>query len=163
MVPLDTRHSPTQMETSGSKQVLEHMQFASFAHEFLGNLIPTSSQEELAMYYHQCLCSPPKSSMLKAIRNNQLASFPGLTYELISKYLPPSSATDKGHMVRTRQGARSTRSNQKEILDARKSVDDMHPKEQIYNASEDEMFCFAILADSNDATIYSDLAGIFPV
>jgi hypothetical protein len=103
--------------------------------------------------------------MLKAIRNNQLSSFPGLTYKLISKHLPPSSATDKGHMVRTRQGARSTRSNQKEILDARKSVDDMHPKEQICNcnASEDEMFCFAILADNNDATIYSDLAGRFPV
>ena len=124
MVPLDTRHSPAQNEPSGSKQVLEHMQFANFAHEFLANLIPTSSQEELAMYYHQCLCSPPKSSMLKAIRNNQLASFPGLTYELISKHLPPSSATDKGHMVRTRQGARSTRSNQKDILDARQSVDD---------------------------------------
>ena len=163
MVPLDTRHSPTKIKTSGNEQVPEHIQIASFAHEFLGNLIPTSSQEELAMYYHQCLCSPPKSSMLKAIRNNQLASFPGLTYELISKHLPPSSATEKGHMVRTRQGARSTRSNQKEILDARKSVDDMHPQEQICNTSEDEMFCFAILADSNDATIYSDLAGRFPV
>ena len=101
--------------------------------------------------------------MLKAIRNNQLVSFPGLTYELISKHLPPSSATDKGHMVRTRQGACSTRSNQKDILDARQSLDDMHPKEQICNASEDEMSCFAILADSNDATIYSDLAGRFPV
>ena len=39
----------------------------------------------------------------------------------------------------------------------------MHPKEQICNASEDEMFCFAILVDNNDATIYSDLAGRFPV
>ena len=66
-------------------------------------------------------------------------------------------------MVWTRQGARSTRSNQKEILDARKLADDMHPKEQMCNASKAEMFCFAILADNNDATIYSDLAGRFPV
>jgi len=102
MVSLDTQHSPAQIEDSGSQKVLEHMQFANFAHEFLANLIPTSSQEELAMYYHQCLCSLPKSSMLKAIRNGQLSSFPGLTNYLISKHLPPSTATDKGHMVWTR-------------------------------------------------------------
>ena len=39
----------------------------------------------------------------------------------------------------------------------------MHPKEQICNASNNKMFCFVILADNNDATIYSDLAGRFPV
>jgi len=102
--------------------------------------------------------------MLKAIRNGQLASFPGLTYEIISKHLLPSIGTDKGHMVRTRhQGARSTRSQRQDILDARKSVDEMHPPEQVCTAINSKMICFMVLADQNDATIYSDLVGRFPV
>ena len=101
--------------------------------------------------------------MLKAIRNKQLRSFPGLDYELISKYLPPSTATAKGHMVRTRQGARSTHSNRQEIVDARLEVDDMNPPEHICMAMEDEMFIFAVLADEIDGTIYSDQTGRFPV
>ena len=104
MVPLDTRDSVGQMQIQPSEEVLEHMQFSNFAYEYLGNIIPTSSKEELAMYYHQCLCSPPKTTMLRAIRNGQLQSFPGLTYELIARHLPPSTATDKGHMIRTRSG-----------------------------------------------------------
>ena len=50
MVPLDTRHSHAQIEESGSQKVLEHMQFANFAHEFLASIIPTSLQEKLAIY-----------------------------------------------------------------------------------------------------------------
>ena len=90
-------------------------------------------------------------------------SIPGITYELIAKNLPPSTATKKGHMIRTRQGARSTRSNHQEVKDARTQVDNMIPPEQLCTAIDYEMFCFAILADQNKDTIYSDLAGRFPV
>ena len=57
----------------------------------------------------------------------------------------------------------STRSQRKEILDARLAVDDMNPPQQICTAIDNEMFCFAALADANEDTIYSDLAGRFPV
>ena len=160
MVPLDTSNSvPTVPQTS-----TESAHHVHTIQQYAANAIPTATRAELAMYYHQCLCSPPKSTLLKAIRNNQLTSFPGLTYELISKHLPPSSATDKGHMVRTRQGTRSTRSNRQAILDARLQVEDMNPPaEQVCTAIDDEMFCFAVLADTNEGTIYSDLTGQFPV
>ena len=79
------------------------------------------------MWYHQVLCSPPKTTLLKAIKNNQLKTFPGLTYELINKHLPESTATYKGHMVRRRQGSQSTRNQRQAILDARAQVNDMHP------------------------------------
>ena len=115
------------------------------------------------MYLHQCLCSPPKSALLEAIRNKQLDSIPGLTYDLIAKHLPPSTDTEKGHMIITRQGARSTRSNHQVVKYARAQVDNMIPPEQVCTAIDDEVFCFSILADQNDNTIYSDLAGIFPV
>ena len=79
-------------------------------------------------------------ALLRAIANNQLDSFPGLTYDLINKHLPPSTATEKGHMIRTRQGLRSTRANREDILDTRKLIDDMNPTEHICTAVDDEMF-----------------------
>ena len=65
------------------------------------NTVHTSTKAELASYYHQCLGSPPKSAILRVLRSHpdELQSFPGLTKELM-KYLPPSAATAKGHMVR---------------------------------------------------------------
>ena len=77
--------------------------------------------------------------------------------------MPPSSASNKGHMVRTRKNLQSTRSQRKETLDARLAVDNMNPPHQICTAIDNEMFCFAALSDANEDTIYSDLAGQFPV
>ena len=164
MVPLDQPTTPAyEIPTFNENQDI----VSNYAQNIAANVIPTSSPEELAMYFHQCLGSPPKSTLLKALRNkagkNQLKSFPGLTFDLISKHLPPSSATDKGHMVRTRQGVRSTRSNRQDVIDARLSVDDMNPPEQVCSAFDDEIFCYAVLADENDGTIYSDQTGRFPV
>ena len=126
------------------------------------NIVETSNKEEIAMFYHQIMESPPKSALLKAIRNDQLKSFPGLTYNLINKHLPPSVATHKGHMVRQRKGTRSTKNKQTEIFDARKEVDNMNPPEQMCTAVDDEMFCYAIQIDKLDA-LYTDLCGRFPV
>ena len=96
--------------------------------EMILNLIITSSQTELALFYHQVLSSPPKSTLLRAIKNKQLKSFAGLTYDLIKKHLPESCpATEKGHMVQRRAGAQSPRNNRQEIIDACKEVDDMNP------------------------------------
>ena len=127
------------------------------------SMIPTSSHAQLAMFYHQSVGSPPASTFVKAIRNGQFKSFPGLTAELITKHLPPSKATAKGHMVRKRQGVQSTRSQRKEILDARLELADMNPPQEACAANENEMFCFAALADANEGVIYSDQTGRFPV
>ena len=57
----------------------------------------------------------------------------------------------------------SIRLNQKEILDARLAVDDMNLLHQICTAIDNEMFCFAALADANVNTIYSNSVWKFPV
>ena len=135
-------------------------------HTNLANaLIPTSTRAELAQYYHQCMGSPPKSALLRVLRNhpNELETFPGLNKNLIMKHLPPSKATAKGHMVRVRKGLNSTRSNKKNIQDARDEVDDMDPQEQEYSAFDNEMFCFVVTRNEQNKTIYSDLTGRFPV
>ena len=129
--------------------------------ELASNVVQTNSMPELAMYYHQCLLSPPKSTLLKALANQPLTTFPGLDHNLISKHLPESTATDKGHMKRRRKNVRSTRNNQQAIVDARYEVADMNPTQQMCSALD--MFCFAALADANEGTMYTDLTGKFPV
>ena len=79
------------------------------------------------------------------------------------KYLPASPATVKGHMVRVRQGLKSTKSNRQDILDARNDVDDMAPPEHCCTAIENDMYCFVITRGEDNNTIYSNLTGQFTV
>ena len=129
--------------------------------EFANNAIQTSTKEELAQYYHQCILSPTKPNLLQAINNQPFQTFPGLTYELISKHLPPSTAMYKGHMKRCKQNIRSTQSNEQEVKNAKFEVMDMNLPQQMCSALD--MFCFAVLADANEGTMYTDLTGKFPV
>lgn len=123
-----------------------------------------SSKAELAAYHHS-LGSPPISAILKATTNypDEVSSFPGLTSVLLKQHLEPSTATPKGHMVRTRQGLRSTKNDRQQILDAREEVHEMAPSEQLCIAIEDDMFCFSNLREKQGNTIYRDLTGWFPV
>ena len=128
-------------------------------------LTPTFSKPELAMYHHQSLGNPRKETLLRALREHpdQFKIFPGLTYEVISAHLPPSEATEKGHMIMTRKGLRSTRTMANKLAKARHDISNFLPKVEVCLAEEDKIYCYAILGDNNDDTIYSDLTGRFPV
>eukprot|EP00804_Cyclotella_cryptica_P014825 CCRYP_015027-RA/>CCRYP_015027-RA protein AED:0.12 eAED:0.12 QI:0/0/0/1/0.2/0.16/6/0/1256 len=52
---------------------------------------------------------PHQTDLTRAIRNNQLTTFPGLTIEAVNKHFPDSDETQKGHMRESRQGVRSTK------------------------------------------------------
>ena len=65
-------------------------------------------------------------------------------------------------MVRSHQGVHSTRNNREAVLDTQAQVNDMNPPQEARNMQDDEMFCFTVLVDQNEATIYSDLTGRFP-
>jgi hypothetical protein len=72
-----------------------------------------ASKASLVKLLHQCLLIPPKttqSTLLKAVENNQLPTWPGLTMAAIKQYLPKTSpAMDKGHTKRQRKGLRPTK------------------------------------------------------
>jgi len=70
-----------------------------------------------------------------------------VTYDQVSKFLPDLSATDKGHIIQTRQGAQSIRIMRQAVVDARENVDDMDPAEQVCPALDDQTFCYAVLVD----------------
>ena len=133
-----------------------------FYQDFIANVNPTSSNEVLVRYYHRCLYSLPKSSMLKALKKGRTHTFPGLMYNLVAKHLSDSSVTNKGHITHTRQGARFTISMRNAIVDARENVDDMNPNEEICHVMDDNnMFCYAVLVYNNENIIYSNLPGCF--
>ena len=90
-----------------------------------------SSKEELVKYLHQCLFCPPKSTLFKAVSNNQLATWPGLTTDALEKYLPTSCpATDKGHMKRQQKGIRSTNQKIETTLDKIETQRCMNPPKE---------------------------------
>merc|ERR1711966_408444 len=122
----------------------------------------SSTKTETAQFYHQSLFSPPTVTLLKATKNNQLNSFPGLVPSLL-KHLPPSTATAKGHMHNNCKGIRSTRNKTQETKDARMDLEDMNPPQQMCNAQEHNVMCVAALADTNTGRIYIDLPGSFPM
>ena len=123
------------------------------------------SKRDLITYLHQCLFSPPKRTLLKAIHNNQLVTWPGLTTKSVSKYLDDDSpATDKGHMKRLRQGIRSTKikdTNVTNITELAALSTDMNPPKT--NEEFNHLFCYTGTINNKDGTIYVDLIGHFPI
>jgi hypothetical protein len=59
----------------------------------------TSTKPELLQYLHAaCSFSPVTSTWLQAIHNNNFVTWPGVTTPAVSKNLPKSIATAKGHL-----------------------------------------------------------------
>ena len=66
------------------------------------------TKKELAQYLHASLFSPTLSTLVKAINNNHLTTWPGLTQALVERHLPISEATIKGHIAEEKKGLQST-------------------------------------------------------
>jgi hypothetical protein len=62
-------------------------------------------------FLHGALFSPPTSTLLSAINNNFLVTFPGLTATHITKYLPASLTIAKVHLDQQRKNIQSTTNN----------------------------------------------------
>ncbi len=60
-------------------------------------------------FFHQSLCNPTISSLMKALKRGFLKGCPNLSKDLVKKYLNPSPATAKGHMKRPKKGIQSTK------------------------------------------------------
>ena len=67
------------------------------------------SARETARWHHAAAGFPEKETFLKAIRNGNYSTWPGLSAELMSKHYPESVETKKGHMKGPRQGIKSTK------------------------------------------------------
>ena len=118
-------------------------------------------------YLHQCLFSPPTTTLISAIHNNQLSKWPGLTESAVRRYLQEAPATSKGHMKRPRQGSRSTRPKEKRpkqvIKELRQGLHRVLDKPETPDtAAAHHIFCYAALADKHANILYLDATGTFP-
>ena len=74
------------------------------------------STKDMIKFMYAALCSPATSTLIKAIKNNFLSTWPGLTVEAVNKYVSDSDAALKGHMDRVRKNIRSTKSNEEDDM-----------------------------------------------
>ena len=81
------------------------------------NAYKISRKQDLVNYLHADCFSPVKSTWIEAVENDHFGTWPGLTTELIRKYLKRPEATYKGHMKQTRQNMRSTKHNNPPVRD----------------------------------------------
>ena len=142
---------------TNAKRMLNTQQ--SYQRHHANNIHHMANQKNLIEYLHQCFFSPPASTLIKAVKNDQLLGVPGFTMKAIKKWLPVSTATIKGHLHCTRKKLQSTRQHQKE--DENNYKKDMEPEED--KTADWELFCFAALAEEFNNTIYSHATGKFPV
>ena len=89
------------------------------------------SKQALIQYLHQCLFSPPKTTLVQALEHNYFPTWPGFTATAVKRYLTDTApSTDKGHMQRQRQDLRSTSKQPQQPATATnltETFDDFHP------------------------------------
>ena len=114
------------------------------------------------MYYHACLGSPVVSTFLNAIKQGFLATWPGLTVDLIKNHLPPSIPTAKGHLRQEPQHLRSTKptGTKEPVQQIQHSPTTMFPPEDKGKKVHE---CFLTLFSKPEGTTYSDLTGKYPI
>jgi hypothetical protein len=76
-----------------------------------------NNQKDLINYLHAACFSPVKSTWIKAIKNWNFSSWPGLNEQNIEKYLSKSTYTAKCHLNQQRQNARTKKIKDAETID----------------------------------------------
>ncbi len=71
---------------------------ALLAEEKALNVYELPSTKEVIRFEHAALGFPSKSTLLEAIRNKNLVTFPGMSADNVNNFFPESNQTQKGHM-----------------------------------------------------------------
>ena len=112
-----------------------------------------TTKTELATYLHACCFSPTARTFIRAIKNENFISWPGLTPSLTSK-MPLSPNTAKGHLTQERSNLQSTKPDN--------TIDDYNPKSKRNNVRT-KFFMAKIQQFTPLDKSYSDLTGRFLV
>ena len=113
-------------------------------------LFTPQTQQKLVQWLHAAAFSPSTSTFIDAIQRNFFATWPGLTPDIVRRYLPQSDATVKGHLDQQRQRKR------------KQPISDETPPTAIGTRSHT---IYSAIVDPLAPTrrTYSDLTGRFPV
>ena len=105
LMSLTNPHSAPPPLTVPSRPTLQacYTRFNKGTNYLANNAFAMATKPDLAMYYHRAAFSPVPTAFISEINNGNLSTWPGLTAELISKHLPKSLATAKGHNKQARK------------------------------------------------------------
>ncbi len=125
------------------------------------NMYKLKTQPELVQYYHAAVGFPTKPTWLKAIKNMQFASWPGLTADAVNRHYPDSEETPKGHGWKAPSGLRSTKVTTPALDD---SAEAFGVEDSTRPTKKDKMVFHRILDMEDEATpkIYTNQPGQFP-
>ena len=119
------------------------------------------THHDLVKYLHATCFSPVSSTWTKAIKNNHFQSWPGLTAKLVTKYLPLTTATVRGHLHKQRQNLQSTKQ-----VPLTTSIEmeqhDTFPQAPTPNKKTHQV-AYVIIDKSELSAGYQDLTGRFPI
>ncbi len=123
------------------------------------------SAKDLSQYLHASLFSPVLSTLLYAIKNNHLITFPGINDINFAKHLPKSVFTAMGHLDQERSGLQSTKASTTDELHSTSLSDDTKldffpPK--IENDMKTHECMAVIVPFKETKKAYMDSTGRFP-
>jgi len=130
--------------------------------EAINNVYELKTQLELVRYLHACAGFPTKPLWIKAIKNGQYMSWPGLTVKAVAKHFPESEETMKGHGRKTKSGLRSTKAH----ANSEPDFDDvenatMNQTHSLTKQKESVLMVFD-LSDEAQRLMYTNQTGKFP-
>ena len=111
------------------KRKLKPLPSDKMVHPYLSEELACSAYQqrttaELMSFHHATLGAPVVKTLVRAINNNWLSTFPGLTADAVKNHLPKSIQTTMGHLHRVRQGIRSTKKlTIKELMESEEEDD----------------------------------------
>jgi hypothetical protein len=110
-----------------------------------------NNQKDLINYLHAACFIPVKTTWIKAIKNGNFLSWPGLNEHSAEKYLSKSTSTVKGHLNQQRENARTTKIKDSQLLESDANLDHGIKTQYVYAATIDA------------GQIYTDQTGRLPV
>ena len=116
----------------------------------INNIYDLPSTAHSVRYLHAALGFPTKNTLLAAICNGNLTTFPGLTSTNVMKHFPESDETQKGHMKQIQQGLRSTK--------PKPTLPPFTP-----TAGLKHQDVYIRIYDATKKTMYTDQTGRFPI
>ena len=137
-----------------------------FKHKALAIITKDKTKTELIQYLHGCCFSPTPRTFLRAIKNVNFLTWPGLNITDITRFLTDYIATALEHLYQERANLQSTKSTAPTIK--------LSPSINPTMTSEDEDFapamsniktfdvCGTIIPFVATRTGYHDLTGAFP-
>jgi hypothetical protein len=125
------------------------------------------TKEQLCDYLHRAAGHPVKKTWLSVIKAGEYATWPGLTYELVSNHLYDTEETAMGHLHKKRQNIRSTKIKPVQDKPIQNTVEDLEPELQgqffIKKNRTERVGVHLVGMDELNGMISTDQTGRFPI